>query len=208
MTLTPTQPSPLFVLPSGYVKAGAFIVSSDRAAKQAFEAVDTGAVLLRVASLPIATWSYRNDPSVRHIGPVAQDFHAAFGVGNDDRTIATVDADGVALAAIQALNAKVESQREEIARLRQALKAGERPAFRPYCDAGATRRVRARQRQPRETAGISERAQRAPGQSALILPSTRPTIWSAADAKFASCVTTTTVRPLWCARSRRIACTL
>jgi hypothetical protein len=50
---------------------------------------------------------------------MAQDFHAAFGVGPDDKHIATVDADGVALAAIQGLNQKVES---ENATLRASLK--------------------------------------------------------------------------------------
>jgi len=47
---------------------------------------------------------------VRHLGPTAQDFHAAFGLGESERTIATVDADGVALAAIQGLNQKLESE--------------------------------------------------------------------------------------------------
>jgi hypothetical protein len=60
------------------------------------------------------TWAYTNSPDVRHVGPVAQDFHAAFGVGMDDKHIATVDADGVALAAIQGLNQKVEEQRSEL----------------------------------------------------------------------------------------------
>ncbi len=54
--------------------------------------------------LPISKWSYKvEDGSVRHIGPMAQDFAAAFGLGSDDRSIGTVDADGVALAAMQAL---------------------------------------------------------------------------------------------------------
>ena len=64
----------------------------------------------RVARLPITTWNYRNDePSLRHIGPVAQDFAAAFAVGADDKHIAALDGNGVALAAIQGLNQKVES---------------------------------------------------------------------------------------------------
>ncbi|HEY0548440.1 MAG TPA: hypothetical protein VGF13_02495 [Verrucomicrobiae bacterium] len=59
--------------------------------------------------------------SVRHIGPMAQDFRSAFAVGENDRTITTVDADGVALAAIQGLNQKVE---EENGALRAALQQG------------------------------------------------------------------------------------
>ena len=55
-------------------------------------------------SIPISTWYYRSqNPSIRHIGPMAQDFHAAFKVGQDDRYISTVDENGVALAAIQEL---------------------------------------------------------------------------------------------------------
>ena len=54
-------------------------------------------------------WSTESE-SVRHIGPTAQDFHAAFAVGEDDQHIATVDADGVALAAIQGLNQKLEEE--------------------------------------------------------------------------------------------------
>ena len=65
-------------------------------------------MLRKVAALPIGTWSYRTSPGVRHLGPTSQDFQAAFGLGNDDKGIATVDADGVALAAIQGLNAKLE----------------------------------------------------------------------------------------------------
>ena len=50
------------------------------------------------------------DPSTRHIGPMAQDFYGAFNVGMDDKHIATTDEDGVALAAIQGLNRKMDSE--------------------------------------------------------------------------------------------------
>ena len=55
--------------------------------------------------------------SIRHIGPMAQDFYAAFGVGEDDRHISTVDADGVALAAIQGLYQVVQDKDAAIASL-------------------------------------------------------------------------------------------
>jgi hypothetical protein len=87
---------------------------SDRNVKTAFKAVNARSILEKVAALPLMTWAYTNSPDVRHVGPVAQDFHAAFGVGMDDKHIATVDADGVALAAIQGLNQKVEEQRSEL----------------------------------------------------------------------------------------------
>ena len=77
---------------------------SDRALKANVAAVDGGDVLARLAQVPVSTWNYTSqDPSIRHMGPMAQDFYAAFGLGEDDRHITTVDADGVALAAIQGL---------------------------------------------------------------------------------------------------------
>jgi flagellar capping protein FliD len=71
-------------------------------------------MLEKVAVLPLSTWNYKSqDASIRHIGPMAQDFKAAFGVGETDTGITTVDADGVALAAIQGLNEKVESGKQK-----------------------------------------------------------------------------------------------
>jgi trimeric autotransporter adhesin len=63
--------------------------------------------------LPISTWAYTNSPGIRHVGCTAQDFYAVFGIGEDDKHIATVDADGVALAAIQGLNHKQEESLHE-----------------------------------------------------------------------------------------------
>ena len=95
--------------------AGTLFQGSDRNIKQDFTPLDVQEVLRKVTTLPIQSWAYTNDPGRRHIGPMAQDFHAAFGLkGNDDKHIATVDADGVALAAIQGLNEKVEQQRAEL----------------------------------------------------------------------------------------------
>ncbi|MDW8309086.1 MAG: tail fiber domain-containing protein, partial [Verrucomicrobiales bacterium] len=93
--------------------AQSFNTSSDRAAKEDFRPVDVGAILEKVVALPVTEWSFRGQAGTRHLGPTAQDFHAAFGLGTDDKTIATVDADGVALAAIQGLNAKVESGKQK-----------------------------------------------------------------------------------------------
>ncbi len=91
---------------------GAWTNGSRRASKENFGAVDAAAVLERVAALPVLRWNYiAEDDAVQHIGPVAEDFRAAFGVGAGDG-IATVDADGVALAAIQALHAQVQELRE------------------------------------------------------------------------------------------------
>ena len=68
-------------------------------------------VLQKVAALPVQTWNYKTQPkSIRHIGPMAQDFSAAFHCGETNTGITTIDADGVALAAIQGLNQKLEEK--------------------------------------------------------------------------------------------------
>ncbi|MGH7410700.1 MAG: tail fiber domain-containing protein [Candidatus Methylomirabilis sp.] len=70
-----------------------------------------GYILRKVAELPVTRWQYKGEPQeVRHIGPVAQDFYASFGTGEDDRYIGTIDADGVALAAIQGLYQNVQEK--------------------------------------------------------------------------------------------------
>jgi len=93
---------------------GSWTAMSDRNAKENVQSVDARGVLEKVAALPVSTWNYKSQASdIRHIGPMAQDFKTAFGVGGSDTGITTVDADGVALAAIQGLNQKL---REELRR--------------------------------------------------------------------------------------------
>ena len=128
-----------YIYTNAGLTTGAFLASgsgswssiSDRNAKENFEPVDPQAVLEKVAQLPITTWNYKTqDDAIRHMGPTAQDFYAAFGLGDSDKTIATVDADGVALAAIQglyernqALEAEVRTLQAENAALREQLEA-------------------------------------------------------------------------------------
>ena len=102
--------------------ADAASIASDRNIKERFEAVDSRAVLAAVATLPIERWSYKGEP-VRHLGPMAQDFAAAFGLGADDRHIFPLDAAGVALAAIQGLHALVQAQATRLATLERELMA-------------------------------------------------------------------------------------
>jgi hypothetical protein len=110
---------------SGLIVNGTVSSSSDRNVKERFEPVNSRDVLEQVVALSLARWSYKEDPSTRHLGPVAQDFYAAFHVGSDDKYIATVDADGVALAAIQGLNQKLTEELKrrdaENAELRQTV---------------------------------------------------------------------------------------
>ncbi len=101
------------ILSSG---SGSWASLSDRAAKSNFASVDTRELVKRVSELPILTWNYKaQHTSIRHIGPMAQDFHAAFKVGEDDRHITAVDADGVALAAIQGLYKMLQDKDAQIA---------------------------------------------------------------------------------------------
>jgi hypothetical protein len=105
------------LLSSGLTVNGTFVSASDRNAKENFNRVNPLAVLAKVVALPLTEWNYKTDEDKhRHLGPMAQDFYAAFGIGPDDKHIAMVDADGVALAAIQGLNEKTEnsSQRSEV----------------------------------------------------------------------------------------------
>jgi hypothetical protein len=96
---------------SGTVYANGVALTSDRNAKGNFTAVDPQAVLDKVASLPVTQWNYKTDSqTIQHLGPMAQDFHAAFGLdGADDKHISVVDEGGVALAAIQGLNEKLKA---------------------------------------------------------------------------------------------------
>jgi hypothetical protein len=108
---------------------------SDVNRKHLFAPISGEDILVRLRTLPIQSWSYRvEEANVRHLGPTAQDFHAAFGLGSDETTIGGVDATGVALAAAQALDARTTDQRARI----EALEA-ENAALR-----GETETLRAR----------------------------------------------------------------
>ncbi len=103
--------------------------TSDRDAKENFLAANGKDILQRLMAMPLFSWNFKGaDPAIRSLGPTAQDFYAAFGLGRNDKSIANVNLEGVALAAIQGLNAKVEEQastigeqQREIAELRRML---------------------------------------------------------------------------------------
>lgn len=103
---------------------GAWTNASDRNLKENFAPLDGEEVLAGLTSVPIYTWNYKaEDASVRHLGPTAQDFYAAFGLGADDKHISTVDTDGVALAAIQGLYRVVREKDARIAALEVRMEA-------------------------------------------------------------------------------------
>ena len=102
--------------------SGSWSSISDRAVKDNVAAVDPVAILEKLASIPVATWNYAaQSKDIRHIGPMAQDFHATFDVGEDERFISTVDAQGVAFAAIQGLHALVREKDAQIEALRREM---------------------------------------------------------------------------------------
>jgi hypothetical protein len=108
---------------------GSWTSVSDRRKKENFREIDVEGILKKIAGLPLTNWNYKSQPATqRHIGPMAQDFYAAFqldGIGNDT-TINTIDIDGVNMAAIQALEkrtAQLQKENEELkSRLEQNTK--------------------------------------------------------------------------------------
>jgi hypothetical protein len=120
------------------------------------EPVDGHDVLEKLGRLPVSSWSYNwEDPAkVRHLGPMAQDFMAAFGLGDDDRKIAFIDANGVLTVAVQALYRRVIALEEEVRALKGsgpegvAPKAGDRLA--PGSPARASTSLDRSHRQPVE----------------------------------------------------------
>lgn len=94
---------------------GDWINASDANLKENFHSVDGAQVLAKLDRLPIKRWNYKVEPDdVTHIGPTAQDFQAAFGLGSDDRTISTIDPSGVALVAVQELNRKLDAENRSL----------------------------------------------------------------------------------------------
>ncbi len=95
-----------------------WLMLSDARSKENFRDLDGERVLAKIAAMPVREWNYKaQDAAIRHMGPTAQDFHAAFGLGEDPLRIGTGDADGVALAGVQALEARSRRQRHEYAAL-------------------------------------------------------------------------------------------
>jgi hypothetical protein len=104
--------------------AGVWTNSSDRAKKHDFRPLDKRFLLERLARMPVTSWSYKAEtPSVRHIGPIAQDFYQAFGLGLDNKHITTIDEGGIALAAIQGLYRQNTALQRENRTLRDQLGA-------------------------------------------------------------------------------------
>jgi hypothetical protein len=107
--------------------AGTLTQGSSRELKKDFAAFDPAAALTGVQNLPIMTWVYKDDQNAaRHVGPIAEEFHAAFGLGADDKHIAPSDQAGLALAAIKGLSDVVQQKDARIQELESRLAAIEK----------------------------------------------------------------------------------
>lgn len=116
---------------SNLLCAGTVAGGSDRTRKQDIRALDGEDVLAKVLALPVTTWSFTDTPEIRHAGPMAQDFHAAFGLGDSDTSIGYTDINGIALRAIQALAGRNGALQTEVHALRTRLELLERLLGRP-----------------------------------------------------------------------------
>ncbi len=112
---TATPAVRLHVMGSATIE-GDFAVISSRAVKQDFRPVDEAEILQRLAELQLGEWSLKADPDSRHLGPVAEDFHQAFGLGRDPRHLSPADVAGVALAAVRGLQRLTDEGSAELAR--------------------------------------------------------------------------------------------
>ncbi|HUU36279.1 MAG TPA: tail fiber domain-containing protein [Vicinamibacterales bacterium] len=107
-----------------FANASAWSSLSDVNSKEHFRDLADEEVLTKIATMPVREWSYKaQGASIRHMGPTAQDFRAAFGLGEDPLRISTIDADGVALAAIKALEARTRALNEALMRENDGLRA-------------------------------------------------------------------------------------
>ncbi len=115
------QPTAMRVTHDGNVEiAGTLVQGSSRAIKHGFTSVDANEILAKVEDLNISRWIYKRDHSgAAHLGPMAEEFHAAFGLGPDDKHLAPTDLAGVAVASVQALSQRVQEQNAEIRRLKK-----------------------------------------------------------------------------------------
>ena len=119
-----STPAAKLEVDGGVVVTGGFSAASSRAIKQDFAPLDRAALLDGLRKLPLQSWSYRDgDDRSRHIGPFAEDFSAAFGLGGSDKHIDLVDSTGITLAALQAVLDLLAERDQEVARLADRLAA-------------------------------------------------------------------------------------
>jgi len=97
-----------------YTSGSSWVNGSSRDLKTDFTPVDDQAILSGIASLPITKWVYKTDTGAWHIGPIAEDFYSTFNLGDNNKSISTIDPSGIALVGIKALDENMSSQQTEI----------------------------------------------------------------------------------------------
>ena len=108
--LTSTNNTGAFLAPL----ATAWSVLSDKNQKDNFQPFDEKKILRQLKKMPVTAWNYKFDPNRQYIGPTAQDFKAAFGLGNDDKSINSLDETGITLAAVKGVGMEVDELRLEL----------------------------------------------------------------------------------------------
>ncbi len=107
--------------------SGTWVCSSSRTIKSGFQPIKGEELLARLNKLPLSTWRFSaDDTGGRHLGPVAEDFYAAYGLGMSDKNIGVQDLAGVALAAAQALErrtAELHTRAAEVDGLKAQVRA-------------------------------------------------------------------------------------
>ena len=102
-------------------QGGTWTNGSSRTFKENFQSVNTSQILKTLMGLDIQKWEYIGSDEGKHIGPIAEEFHDAFELGNNEKYISTVDIDGVALAAIQALAKENEALKRRLDQLEKTI---------------------------------------------------------------------------------------
>jgi trimeric autotransporter adhesin len=106
-------------LPAG---SGVFNCTSSRTTKENFLAIDGEELLASLRQIPVTSWNYVSEGrQARHIGPMAEDFYAAFGLGTSNTSIGVQDLAGISIAAVKALEertAQLQAKTAEVDELR------------------------------------------------------------------------------------------
>lgn len=107
-------------LPAG---SGVFNCTSSRTTKENFRSVDPAQLLGKIRALDVTSWNYTSEGAqVRHLGPMAEDFYKAFGLGVGNTSIGVQDLAGVSLAAVKALDDRTTELQGRVAQI-DALRA-------------------------------------------------------------------------------------
>ena len=104
---------------------GTWTNTSSRMKKENFSELNGNDLLQKISQLSIQKWKYKGTDEY-HIGPVAEDFYKAFGLGTDNKGISTVDPSGIALAAIKEQQQIIEKQSDLINELEKRIEALEK----------------------------------------------------------------------------------